>query len=74
MLTPKNQGKITIFIDRENEKLNSRLRSTGIAKKPEVVLTTLLINFVSYALEHGKDPEEIASKNLGKLVQSFESS
>jgi len=72
MLYDRNKGKIIIHIDKENEKINSTMIYKGIAKTPEIALTSLLVNFVSLCLEKGKDPKEIIEKHLSGILQTLE--
>ncbi len=62
------KGKITINIDKIGTKLNSSINFKGLAKNPDVVLTSLLVNFVSFAINNGKDPKKIISQNLDSLI------
>jgi hypothetical protein len=69
MFEVRNKGKIIIQIESENEKVNSSLVRQGIAKKPEIALTTLLINFVSLCVENDKDPKELIEKHLNDIIR-----
>ncbi len=74
MFNERNKGKITIDIDSEEEQLNSSMKRKGLAVKPDIALTTLLINFVSLALEKGKDPKTIIDNNLEALIRKVKGS
>jgi len=73
MFGSRNSGKIVITIEKENEQLNSSLKRSGIAKSIEITLSTLLINFASIAVEHGKNPEDILDKNLPTILRKIQS-
>jgi hypothetical protein len=73
MFDNKNTGKITIRMEKENEKVNSRMKCEGIAKSAETALTTLLINFVSLSIEKGKNPSELISKHLSGIIDMVNS-
>ena len=68
MFTDKNKGKIIISVERDNLQLNSFMQCSGIAQGKEVVISTLLINFVSFVLKNDKDPREIIEKNLEGII------
>lgn len=68
MFAKKPAGKIVIEIENENGKLNSNLKCSGLAKKTETALTTLLINFVSFSQEKGKDPKKLIEEHLDDLI------
>lgn len=68
MFGERNKGKIVIQIENENGKINSNMESRGIAKKSEIALTTLLVNFVSLSLEKGKNPNELIQKHLPGII------
>ena len=68
MLQNRNKGKIIIHVERDGEKINSNMEYKGIAKKTELVLTTLLVNFASLSIENNKDPEEIIRKHLKGII------
>jgi len=72
MLHERNKGKIIIDIENENGKINSKMVNRGIAKKSEIALTTLLVNFVSLSLEKGKNPKELISKHLDEIMGLFD--
>lgn len=72
MFQEKNKGKIIIQVEKENQKINSTLKCNGIAKTPEVALTTLLINFVSLSIEKGKDPKKLISNHLDEIISMVE--
>lgn len=72
MLHERNKGKIIIDIENENGKINSKMVNRGIAKKTEITLTTLLVNFVSLCLEKGKNPKELISQHLDEIIELFE--
>lgn len=63
------KGKITINIDKIADNLNSNIQLKGLANDTEVVLTSLLVNFVSFSLRNGKDPRKIIENNLEKIIQ-----
>ena len=63
------KGKITINIDKINDSLNSNIQLRGLANDPDIALTSLLVNFVSYALRNGKDPQKIISNNLEGIIK-----
>lgn len=65
------KGKIIINLESENEKVNSSMEYRGIARKSEIALTTLLINFVSLSLEKGKNPEELIDKHLKSMINTI---
>ena len=65
------KGKITINIDKVNERLNSSMEFKGLAKDPDVVITSLLINFVSFAIKNGKDPQKIINSHLANIIELF---
>jgi hypothetical protein len=69
MLTEKNKGKIIIRIENENGKINSNMEFIGIAKKAEIAITTLLVNFVSLSLEKGKDPKEVLDNHFEAILK-----
>jgi hypothetical protein len=73
MFEDKNKGKIIIQIEKDNDKINSNLDCRGIAKSPEIALTTLLINFVSLSIEKGKSPEELIEKHMPGMIKAIES-
>ena len=68
MFIERTKGKILITVEPDNGRLNSSMMRKGLARKPDVALTTLLINFVSLALEQGKDPQAIVDRSLRELV------
>ena len=69
MFNDENKGKIIIRIERENDKLNSGMERTGLARKTNVALTTLLINFASLSLEKGLNPMDIIEKHLPGIIE-----
>ena len=73
MLHERNKGKIIIDIENENGKINSKMVNRGIAKKTEIALTTLLVNFVSLCIEKGKNPKELIGKHLDEIIGLLES-
>ncbi len=73
MLLEKNKGKIIIRIENDNGKINSNMEFSGIAKKAEIALTTLLVNFASLSLEKGKDPQEVLNKHLEGILKMLQS-
>lgn len=64
----KVTGKIIITVDKIGEKLNSDITTKGLADEPDVVLTTLLVNFVLLAKKNGKDPEKLIENNLKNII------
>lgn len=72
MFEERNKGKIIIHLENENGKINSNMEYRGIAKKPEIALTTLLVNFSSLSLEKGKNPRDIIEKHLTGILQMLE--
>lgn len=72
MFEERNKGKIIIHLENENGKINSNMEYRGIAKKPEIALTTLLVNFASLSLEKGKNPRDIIEKHLTGILQMLE--
>ena len=72
MFEDKNKGKIIIQVEKEDQKINSTLKCNGIAKTPEIALTTLLINFVSLSIEKGKDPRTLIHKHLDGIITMIE--
>jgi hypothetical protein len=73
MLLEKNKGKIIIRIENDNGKINSNMEFSGIAKKAEIALTTLLVNFASLSLEKGKDPQEVLNKHFEGILKMLQS-
>jgi hypothetical protein len=73
MFIERTKGKIIITVERENARLNSNMMRRGLARQPDVALTTLLINFVSLALEQDKDPKAIVDSSLQELVEMVKS-
>lgn len=73
MFSEKNKGKITISVEKDNMQLNSSMRCAGIAKEKEVTITTLLFNFVSFAMENDKNPKDIIEKNLDRIIEKVAS-
>ena len=71
MLNDPNKGKIIIHVEKDREKINSSMNYRGIARSPEIALTTLLVNFVSLSLEKGKSPEHLIEKNLPGILESL---
>lgn len=72
MLNDPTKGKIIIHIEKDGEKINSSMNYKGIAKTPEIALTSLLVNFVSFCLEKGKNPQKLIDKNLPEIVRSLQ--
>ena len=72
MFEERNKGKIIIQIENDNGKINSNMEYRGIAKKSEIALTTLLVNFASLSIEKGKNPKELIDKHLGGIVEMLE--
>ncbi len=72
MFEDVNKGKIIIQIENDNGKINSNMEYRGIAKKSEIALTTLLVNFASLSIEKGKNPKELIDKHLGGIVKMLE--
>lgn len=72
MFEDRNKGKIIIQIENDNGKINSNMEYRGIAKKSEIALTTLLVNFASLSIEKGKNPKELIDKHLGGIVETLE--
>lgn len=70
-LFQKNSGKITIYLEADGEKINSRMEFQGLARKKNVATTTLLYNFVSYAREKGLDPKAIIDRHLDRILQQL---
>jgi len=68
MLQNRNKGKIIIHVEKLGDKVNSNMELKGIAKQKELVLTTLLINFASFSIENNKDPEELISKHMKRII------
>ena len=68
MLQNRNKGKIIIHVEKHCDKLNSNMELKGIAKQKDLVLTTLLINFASLSIENNKDPEELISKHMKRII------
>lgn len=64
----KVTGKIIITVDKIGEKLNSDITTKGLADEPDIVLTTLLVNFVLLAKKNGKDPEKLIENNLKNII------
>lgn len=71
MLNDPNKGKIIIHVEKDGEKINSSMNYKGIAKTPELALTTLLVNFVSLSLEKGKSPKKLIDNNLQGIINSM---
>lgn len=69
MLQNKNKGRITINIESDNEKLNSTMERRGIAKKTDIALTSLLVNFASFSIKQGKNPKELIDKHLEGIIE-----
>ena len=69
MFDVREKGKIIIQIENENGKINSSLVCRGIAKKTEIALTALLVNFVSLSVEKGKNPRELIDQHLTGILQ-----
>ena len=72
MFHERNKGKIIIDVEIDNGKINSKLVRRGIAKKTEIALTTLLVNFVSLSIENDKDPVQLINKHLNETIKLFE--
>lgn len=73
MIFEKNKGKIIIHIENDNGKINSNMEFSGIAKKAEIAITTLLVNFASLSLEKGKDPQEVLNKHFEGILKMLQS-
>jgi hypothetical protein len=71
-LIQKNSGKITIYLETNGDKISSRMEFQGLARKKNVVATTLLYNFVSYAREKGLDPRSIIDRHLDRIMQQLD--
>lgn len=69
MFDVREKGKIIIQIENENGKINSSLVCRGIAKKSEIALTAMLVNFVSLSVEKGKNPRELIDQHLTGILQ-----
>ena len=69
MFDVREKGKIIIQIENENGKINSSLICRGIAKKTEIALTAMLVNFVSLSVEKGKNPRELIDQHLTGILQ-----
>jgi len=72
MLNNLTKGKIIIHVEKENEKINSKMEFRGITKKTEVALTTLLINFASLSKKEGKDPRELIDKHFPEILNMLD--
>lgn len=72
MFHERNKGKIIIDIENENGKINSKMIHRGIAKTPEIALTSLLVNFVSLSIEKGKDPKKLIDTHLDGIIDLFQ--
>ncbi len=68
----KVKGKIIISIDKIGENLNSDIQLKGLANNVEITLTSLLVNFASFALRNGKDPSKIVDNNLKEIIKMIE--
>ena len=68
MLHDNSKGKIQIILEQADKKLNSRMLSRGIAKKPEIALTALLMHFVTLCIEKGKDPKSTIEQHLDSVI------
>ena len=66
------KGKIIISIDKIGENLNSNIQLKGLANNVEITLTSLLVNFASFALRNDKDPEKIVEDNLKNIIKMIE--
>jgi hypothetical protein len=73
MIFEKNKGKIIIHIENDNGKINSNMEFSGIAKKAEIAITTLLVNFASLSLEKGKNPQEVLNKHFEGILKMLQS-
>jgi len=73
MFDDRNKGKIIIQIENDNGRINSNMEYKGIAKKSEIALTTLLVNFASLSLEKGKNPKKLIDKHLSGIIEMLES-
>jgi hypothetical protein len=71
-LIQKNSGKITIYLETDGDKINSRMEFQGLARKKNVVATTLLCNFVTYTREKGLDPRSIIDRHLDRILQELD--
>ena len=69
MFDERNKGKIIIYIENDNGRINSNMEYRGIANKPEIALTTLWVKFASLSIEKDKDPKELIEKHLSGIVQ-----
>ena len=69
MFHQKNKGKISIEIEDVQGRVNSSMSRRGIAKKSETAITTLLVNFVSLSIEHGKDPKQLIEKHIDGIIE-----
>jgi len=65
----KVKGKIIIQVDKLGDRLDSSIELKGLAKDPDVCITTLLINYISESIRHGKDPKTLFEKNINQLVE-----
>jgi hypothetical protein len=72
MFENNKKGKIVIHIEDDDGKINSNMEFQGIAKKIEISLTTLLVNFASLSIEKGKNPKELIDKHLAGILQMLE--
>lgn len=69
MFHEKNKGKITIQIENNEGVVDSKMQRSGIAKKPETAITTLLVNFVSLSMEHNKNPKQVFEKHIDGIIE-----
>ncbi|MGF1635992.1 MAG: hypothetical protein ACFCUU_02890 [Cyclobacteriaceae bacterium] len=67
----KNQGKIIINIDRGENELDSVMQRKGCASNADISISTLLVNFVSLALENGRDPKKVFNANIDSLIDKL---
>ncbi len=72
MLSDQNKGKIIIYLESENGKLNSEMKRTGLGRKTEVALTTLLVNFASLSIEKGKNPMKLIEEHFENIMEMLQ--
>ena len=63
------KGKIIINVDKVGERLDSSIALKGLANEPDVLMSTLLINYISTCIKNDKDPKVLFEKNADKLLK-----
>ena len=68
MFHEQHKGKIIIEIEDIQGKVNSSMGRRGIAKRSDIAITTLLVNFASLSIENGKNPKQLIEKHIDGII------